>query len=135
MSGQHNRSKISDHSSCTIRGRFWPQFLRRATKLGQGYVFTGVCDSVHRGGMGLPQCMLGYHPQSRHPPSKTPPGSRHPLEQTPPWSRHPPRADTPPEQTPPGTEHAGRFSQCAGGKHPTGMQSCLFSFLEYILIY
>ena len=25
--------------------------LPPATKLGQGYVFTGVCDSVHRGGM------------------------------------------------------------------------------------
>ena len=35
------------------------QFLPTATKLGQGNIFTGVCDSVHRGG--LPQCMLGYH--------------------------------------------------------------------------
>ena len=34
--------------------------LPPATKLGQGYVFTRVCDSVHRGG--LPQCMLGYPP-------------------------------------------------------------------------
>ena len=34
-------------------------FLPPATKLGQGYIFTGVCDSVHRGS--LPQCMLGYH--------------------------------------------------------------------------
>ena len=34
--------------------------LPPATKLGQGYIFTGVCDSVHREG-GLPQCMLGYH--------------------------------------------------------------------------
>ena len=46
-------------------------FLPAATKLGQGNVFTGVCDSVHRGGC-LPQCMLGYHPaplqQSWHPP-------------------------------------------------------------------
>ena len=25
-------------------------FLPPATKLGQGYIFTGVCDSVHRGG-------------------------------------------------------------------------------------
>ena len=24
--------------------------LPPATKLGQGYIFTGVCDSVHRGG-------------------------------------------------------------------------------------
>ena len=29
----------------------FPQvFLPPATKLGQGYIFTGVCDSVHGGG-------------------------------------------------------------------------------------
>ena len=27
------------------------ELLPPAMKLGQGYVFTGVCDSVHRGGM------------------------------------------------------------------------------------
>ena len=44
--------------------------LPPATKLGQGYIFTGVCDSVHRGG--LPQCMLGYHtPRTRHPPAQS----------------------------------------------------------------
>ena len=26
--------------------------------------------------------------------------------------------------TPPGAEHAGRYGQCAGGTHPTGMQFC-----------
>ena len=60
------------------------EFLPAATKLGQGNVFTGVCDSVHRGvsasvHAGIPS-----------------PGSRHPLEQT------SPGADThPPEQKPP----------------------------------
>ena len=88
--------------------------LPPATKLGQGYVFTGVCDSVHRGG--LPQCMLGYHPtplksrcppRGRHPPGVDTPQEQTPLgadtyqEQTPPGSRHPPEADTPQEQTPP----------------------------------
>ena len=29
--------------------RIW-QFLRPSTKLGQGYIFTGVCDFVHGGG-------------------------------------------------------------------------------------
>ena len=29
-----------------------PAFLPPATKLGQGYIFTDVCDSVHRGGPG-----------------------------------------------------------------------------------
>ena len=38
----------------------------------------------------------------------------------------PPPEQTPPrEQTPPpGAEHAGRYGQCVGGTHPTGMQSC-----------
>ena len=73
------------------------EYLPAATKLGQGNVFTGVCDSVHWGG--LPQCMLGYHirppsrpPQSRHTPPSRPPQSRHPQ------SRHPPPGvDTPRE--------------------------------------
>ena len=59
--------------------------LPPATKLGQGYVFTGVCDSVNSGGC-LPQCMLGYH---------TPSGSR------PPGADTPPKVDTAWEQTPP----------------------------------
>ena len=82
--------------------------LPPATKLGQGYVFTGMCDSVQGGG--LPQCMLGYHT----PGADTPNRSRHP---SPPGSRHPPTA-----------EHAGRYGQCVGGTHPTGMQSCLYYY-------
>ena len=144
-------------------------------KLGQGYVLTGMCDSVHGGC--LPQCMMGYHtplgtgtptPRSRHPPgadtlgSRHPPRSRHPLGadippgvdtprsrhplrsrhtpwkltppgiRQPPRSRHPPGADsplgadTPPRADPPTTEHAGRYGQCTGSTHPTGMQSCCF---------
>ena len=55
--------------------------------------FTGVCDSVHRGGGCLPQCMLGCQtPQTRPPKEQTPP------EQTPPS----PNQAHPPEQTPPG---------------------------------
>ena len=55
-------------------------FLPPATKLGQGYVFTRVCDSVHGAGC-LPQCMLGYtprgqtSPQEQTPPAADPPGS------------------------------------------------------------
>ena len=36
-------------------------FLPPATKLGQSYVFTHVCDSVHRGG-GIPTCIPGGIP-------------------------------------------------------------------------
>ena len=105
-------------------------FLPPATKLGQGYVFTGVCDSLNRGC--LPQCMLGYTPPgSRHPPQEQTPhqsrppksrptpgadtsGSRHPPgadtprsrppEQTTPRSSHPPPSRHPPKQTPPGAD-------------------------------
>ena len=56
-------------------------YLPAATKLGQGNVFTGICDSVHRGG-GLPQCMLGYPPglPGPDPPRPDPPGPDPPRE-------------------------------------------------------
>ena len=79
-------------------------FLSPATKLGQGYVFTGVCHSVNRGvsasvhaGITPPRA---DPPRADTPQEQTPPKSRHLPEQTPPKSRHPPRADTPQEQTP-----------------------------------
>ena len=89
-------------------------------KLGQGYVFTGVCDSVLRGC--LPQCMLGYH---------TPPRADTPWEQTP-WNRHPLGADTPtpspgadtplgtdtPEQTPPRTGTPWSRHPLPRSRHP-----------------
>ena len=79
------------------------QLLPPATKLGQGYVFTGVCHSVNRGG-------------SAHTPF--PPGSRHPLlVQTPPPRSRPPRADTPPpgaDTPPPGSRHP----HPPGSRHP-----------------
>ena len=48
--------------------------LPLATKLGQGYIFTGVCDSVHRGGT-----WAGTPPLDQvHPPGPgTPPGAVH----------------------------------------------------------
>ena len=56
-------------------------FLPAATKLGQGNVFTGLCDSVHGGSASV---HAGIPPP--------PPRSR------PPWSRPPlPRGETPPE--------------------------------------
>ena len=55
--------------------------LPPATKLGQGYVFTRVCDSVHGGG-GSASVHAGIPPpRSRPPPEQTPP-----LEQTAPVS-------------------------------------------------
>ena len=54
--------------------------LPPATKLGQGYVFTRVCDSVHMGvslAGGLPHGMLAYPPLAR----------RHPLARQTPLAR------------------------------------------------
>ena len=49
-------------------------FLPPATKLGQGYIFTGVCDSVHRGG----STWAGTPPRDQVPPRPgTPPRSRY----------------------------------------------------------
>ena len=41
--------------------------LPPATKFAQGYIFTGVCDSVNRGGVCLSACW--DTPRSRHPPA------------------------------------------------------------------
>ena len=68
--------------------------LPPATKLGQGYVFTGVCDSVNRGGGG-----------TSHPPA--PGADTTPLGADTPRSRHP-RADTPPGADPPGADTPAR---------------------------
>ena len=54
---------IEDYKSKVRSAR---DIYRPQRSCGQGYVFTRVCDSVKRGG--LPQCMLGYPPGSRHPP-------------------------------------------------------------------
>ena len=73
--------------------------LPPATKLGQRYVFTGVCHSVNRGGRGV--CLIACWdtpPRSRPAQEQTPPGSRHTPGADTPWSRHPP------EQTPPGAD-------------------------------
>ena len=84
--------------------------LPPATKLGQGYVFTGVCDSVNRGGVYLSACW-DTPPGGRHPLGADTPQSRQPREQTPPRAdtdgnrHHPMGADPPPpEQTSPGAD-------------------------------
>ena len=90
------------------------QYLPPTTKSGQGYVFTGICDSVNRGGEGVPHTPLGADTPQKLTPPEQPPQSRHPQstplpEHTPPrahtpGSRHPLEQTTPPEQTPPGAE-------------------------------
>ena len=97
------------------------------------FLHLSVIHSVHRGGVGLPQCMLGYHPppreQTPHPRTTPPrpPPTPHPPEQTPPGTTtpHPPTTPptTPPDHTPPPTPAYGLR---ATGTHPTGMHSCFF---------
>ena len=92
--------------SITFSIRPHKYFYRPQTKLREGYVFTRVCDSVHRG-------VCVYHPQADTP-GQTP---------LPPW------ADTP------RPVHAGihplpaqcmpEYGKQAGGTHPTGMHSCI----------
>ena len=91
------------------------------------FLHLSVIHSVHRGGGGLPQCMLGYHPPGSSPPppdqADTPPGpgSRHPSDQ----------ADTIlvfsevcVSHFVGGGMHAGGTATEVGGTHPTGMHSC-----------
>ena len=100
------------------------QYLPPATKLGQGNIFSSVCQEFCTQG-GLPYCMLGYHPSK----DQIPPGTRHPpgpdtpRPDTAPGTRHPPGPDTPPPR---------RYGQQAGGTHPTGMQSCFIKVIIHI---
>ena len=84
----------------------------------EGYVFTPVCHSVHRGGVCLSACWDTTTP----PPSR----SRHPTPgaDTPPQAGTPQGADTPPEQAPPGGGTPQQTATVTDGTHPTGMHSC-----------
>ena len=57
----HNRDFNADHDTQT------PDIYRPQTKLREGYVFTAVSDSVHRGGVCLSACW------DTTPPEQTPP--------------------------------------------------------------
>ena len=51
-------------------------YYRPQTKLREGYVFTCVCDSVHRGGSGIPGCLAGHMTNQHYIRSCTVGGSR-----------------------------------------------------------
>ena len=75
-------------------------YYRPQRSCGQGNVFTGVCDSVNRGG--LPQCMLGYHPPRRRTsPRRTPQEGEPPQKETPPRRRTPHKKENPPRRRTP----------------------------------
>ena len=106
-------AKLNLHWECS--------FITVNATIAQGYVFTGVCHSVHRGAC-IPACT------GQTPPGKTAP-VRHPhwadiaTGQTPPGQAPPPSVcwDTPPYPV-----HAGIHppaATAADGTHPTGMHS------------
>ena len=94
---------------------------------GQSYVFTRVCDSVHRG---------GGSPGRENPPGQgeSPWAGRPPRQQTPTLDQtSPPGQGEPPrEQTPP-RKHTPAYGQRAAGTHPTGMHSCNYIHLQQLL--
>ena len=116
-------------------------FLPSATKLRRLCFYRRL--SVHGGRGCLPQCMVGYHPQSRHPPSRadtppeqTPSWSRHPRSRHPPPEQTPPRADNPREQTPPQSRHPPpRNSHCCG-RYASYWNAFLliYNFIIYIVV-
>ena len=79
--------------------------LPAATKLDQGNVFTGVCDSVHRG---VSASMHAGIP--------------------PPRIRHPPGADTPQEQTPPGS----RLQHTVNERPVRILLECILVFIQFL---
>ena len=76
----------------------WKTYLPPATKLGQGYVFTRVCDSVHGGSASV------------HAGIPTPPGKETPWQGRPPMARRPPpgKADHPGKETPSKADPPGK---------------------------
>ena len=82
--------------------RYNSEYLPAATKLGQGNIFTSVCQEFcPQGGRGSASVHAGIH----HPPPWTSQADTPPPDQAdPPWSRRPPGAGDLPRtrQTPPG---------------------------------
>ena len=125
-----------------------------STKLRQGNIITGMCQSFFSQGTPWADTPLGRHPPGQTPPwADTPLPGRHPLP-----GRQPPGQTLPPADTPPCTDTPlgrhpldrhppGRHLLCAGihtllysacwdtpptptataedSTHPTGMHSCL----------
>ena len=74
-------------------------FTARKRSLGQGYVFTRVCYSLHKGGREVPGQVPPppgrYTPQAGTPPGRYTPGQVHPPRQVHPLAGTPPPAGTP----------------------------------------
>ena len=102
-----------------------PSCYRPQRSCGQGYVFTRVCDSVHRG-VCLSACW-DAPPRSKPPSGGDPPGGdTPPLEETPPGGdtpaleETPPGGDTPPGADPPGADPPSGGDPPGGDTSPAG---------------
>ena len=108
--------------------------LPAATKLAQSNVFTGVCDSVNRGGVPgqvPPRDHVPPSPQTRYPPTRYSPH----LGQVPPGTRYPPRPGTPPRArySPPQTRNTPRtrYHPPWDQVHPPQIQSMSGRYASY----
>ena len=90
------KKKMSILKSLKIKSTF---ITARKRSLGQGNIFSSVCQEFCPGGVSA-SVHAGIPPPPRHPP----------------------------EQTPPCTVRAERYGQQAGSMHPTGMHSCLINY-------
>ena len=106
--------------------------LPAATKLGQGNIFTPVCDSVNRGGTwsGPRGGTWQTPPRPGTPPPRdqtrhTPPQTRPPQDQTPPQPGTPPLL--PPDQTPPPPDQTPSRSSTTSGRYASYWNAFLFS--------
>ena len=102
-----NFNSVALFSRILISGGIRSNFLPPAIEVCEGYVFTRVCHSVHRGGVPGQVSPGPIHPPDQvHPPTtRYPPGTRYtpprtryiPWDQVhPPWTRYLPGPGTPP---------------------------------------
>ena len=111
----------------------------RKRSLGQGYIFTGVCHSVNRGGAPLPLCQGD---QTHHGDSPSRPTPRGEIEGDQ-VQAHNQGGNS--GGSDPGPHPRGKFrgirtrhppppkrTTAAGGTHPTGMHSCLYLYFGNI---
>ena len=111
-----------DVSVCTMT-RIYP-FYRPQRSCGQGYVFTRVCDSVHRG-VCLSACWDNTHP--------LPPRTRPPGKQAPPGKQTYLEAGTPRKPTPreAGTPSRKQAPLAPGKQAPPGIRSMSGRYASY----
>ena len=121
------------------RDRDREPLLPPATKLGQGYVFTGICHSVNRGEY-LTRQPPGtrYIPRDQvHPRPGTPPWDQvHPPDQVPPWDQVHPLGPG----TPPGTRYTPRHRSCweirsTRGRYASYWNAFLFSIVPIPVLF